>query len=116
MEKNMKKVNILGSEYTIEYKKREEEKLFKSGEADGYCDSTSKRIVIREQDECDNLDNYQVYLKKITRHEIIHAFMFESGLGSNFQHIDFGHEETIVDWIAYQFQKMQKVFEEVGCI
>lgn len=112
----MKKVNILGSEYTIEYKKREEDKCFASGEADGYCDSTSKRIVLREEDEKDDLDVFSVHLKRITRHEIVHAFMFESGLGSNFQHVDIGHEETMVDWIAYQFPKMQKVFEEVGCL
>ena len=112
----MKKVNILGAEYTIEYKKRYEDKQFASGEADGYCDSTSKRIVLREEDEKDNVDDFSVHIKKIARHEIVHAFMFESGLGSNFEHIGFGHEETMVDWIAYQFPKMQKVFEEVGCL
>lgn len=109
----MRKCNILGTEYTIEHLKRENDKMFKSGEADGYCDSSSKRIVLREEDECDNLDDYSVYMKKLTRHELIHAFMFESGLGSNFQHIDFGHEETMVDWIAYQFPKMLAVFTEL---
>lgn len=109
----MQKVNILGTEYTIEHLKREKDKMFRSGEADGYCDSSSKRIVLREEDEDNNLDDYSVYMKKLTRHEIIHAFMFESGLGSNFQHIEFGHEETMVDWIAYQFPKMLAVFTEL---
>ncbi len=112
----MKKVNILGTEYTIEHLKREKDKTLRSGEADGYCDSSSKRIVLRKEDEHDNIDDYTVYLKKLTRHEIVHAFMFESGLGSNFEHVNFGHEETMVDWIAYQFPKMLKVFEDVDCL
>jgi hypothetical protein len=31
-------------------------------------------------------------------------------------HREFGHDETYVDWIAVQFSKMQKAFEEVGCL
>lgn len=112
----MKTVNILGAEYKIEHLKREEDKLFKNGEADGYCDSSSKRIVLRMEDDMDNLDDYSVYLKKLTRHEIIHAFLFESGLGSNFQHKEWGHEETMVDWIAYQFPKMLQVFKDAECL
>ena len=112
----MKTVNILGAEYTIEHLKREEDRMFKNGEADGYCDSSSKRIVLRMEDDMDNLDDYSVYLKKLTRHEIIHAFLFESGLGSNFQHKEWGHEETMVDWIAYQFPKMLQVFKDAECL
>lgn len=112
----MKTVNILGAEYKIEHLKREEDKMFKNGEADGYCDSSSKRIVLRMEDDMDNLDDYSVYLKKLTRHEIIHAFLFESGLGSNFQHKEWGHEETMVDWIAYQFPKMLQAFKDAECL
>lgn len=112
----IKKINVLGAEYTIEHLKRDEDKMFKNGEADGYCDSSSKRIVLRMEDDMDNLDDYSVYLKKLTRHEIIHAFLFESGLGSNFQHKEWGHEETMVDWIAYQFPKMLQVFKDAECL
>lgn len=112
----MQTINVLGTDYTIEYKERSADKMFSSGAADGYCDSTSKRIVLRKEDEQDNLDNYSVYMKKLTRHEVVHAFMFESGLGSNFQHIEFGQEETMVDWIAYQFPKMLEVFRKLDII
>lgn len=27
-----------------------------------------------------------------------------------------GHEETMIDWIAIQFPKMLKTFEKVGCL
>ena len=108
-----KTVNILGTEYRIEHLKRYEDSMLNSGEADGYCDSTSKRIVLRIKDEKDNSDDYSVYLKKLTRHEIIHAFLFESGLGSNFEHPGFGHEEIMVDWIEYHFRTLLQFFLEL---
>ena len=109
-------INVLGTEYTIEHLKREDDKMFNIGGADGYCDSSSKRIVLRLEDEKDDFDDYSVYLKKITRHEIIHAFLFESGLGSNVEHPNFGHEETMVDWIAVQFPKILKVYQELDIL
>lgn len=109
------KVNILGTEYTIEERSEEEDALMK--DMDGYCDKTTKKIVVSKPSADSNLGNYEWYQKKIKRHEIIHAFLFESGLHENFEHAkQFGHEETMVDWIAVQFPKMQKAFEEAGCL
>lgn len=99
-------VDILGTTYNIKRKKLDEN-------VDGWCDDTSKTIVIRK----DNYNNVEdLYLmKKQLRHEIIHAFLSESGLSVNFEHcIRFGHEETMVDWIAIQFPKIHKVYEELG--
>lgn len=110
----MKKVNILGTEYTIEVVSKQDDTFLEK--CDGYCDKTSKRIVVRAEDNENELDSYGVYLKTITRHEIIHAFLFESGLHNNFTHPEYGHDETMVDWIAVQFPKMLKVFEEAGCL
>ena len=56
-------------------------------------------------------------MRYITRNwqEIIHAFMFESGLGYSWQHAEeFGHDETTVDWFARQFAKIHKAFVEWG--
>ena len=47
-------INVLGTEYTIEHLKREDDKMFNIGGADGYCDSSSKRIVLRIEDEKDD--------------------------------------------------------------
>lgn len=112
----MKMVNILGTEYTLEIKQKADDKYLKDGSRDGYCDKTSRKIVVRSEDEESELDEYEVYLKSIIRHEIVHAFLFESGLHENFCHPPFGHEETMVDWIAVQFPKMQKAFEEAGAL
>lgn len=109
------KINILGTEYNLVEQTREENTDFTKLNCDGYCDNTSKTIAIRILDENDTVDDFETYMNTIKRHEIIHAFMFESGLGQNWKHQRWGHEETTVDWFARQFSKIQKIFEEVGC-
>ena len=105
-----KTVNILGTEYTIKRKK------FSSEDCDGYCDNTNKVIVVRK-DNYNNVGNFEWLMKKQLRHEIIHAFLSESGLQSNFEHSQrFGHEETMVDWIAIQFPKMLEVFKKLDIL
>lgn len=104
------KVNILGTEYTIERRELNGEGI------DGYCDYSAKIIVIRS-DNTNNLEDFERHMKKQLRHELIHAFLAESGLQSNFEHSNqWGHEETMIDWVAIQFPKMYEVFKEVGCL
>lgn len=99
----MKKVNVLGTEYTIENEKLDE--------IDGYCDKTTHRVVVTEKGEDCDLGDFESYQRKVTRHELIHAFLFESGL-----HQEFGHDEVTIDWMASQFPKMVKAFREAGCL
>lgn len=108
------KIDVLGTKYTISEKTKDQDNFL--DKCDGYCDKTVKKIVITKEPADSELDNWEVYRKKILRHEIIHAFLYESGLQENFQHIKFGHEETTVDWIAIQFPKMLKAFKEAECI
>ena len=113
----MKVVNILGTTYTIEERTEDEDAILKG--VDAYCDRTTKEIVIvkLDSDNC-TIHNPEWYRNKLIRHEIIHAFLFESGLGecSEWNKNDSQHSEQIVDWLAIQFPKIQKVFEKVGCI
>ena len=103
-------VNILGTEYHIKFKEMKDDTI------DGYCDYSSKQIVIRSDNEY-KLGDFEELQKKQLRHEIIHAFMAESGLQSNWEHnIEFGHEETTVDWFAIQAPKIYKAFLEIGII
>jgi len=107
------KIDVLGTEYTIYIKDKAEDAILNN--CDGYCDKTSHSIVVTTKDaECD-LDNFEVYQKKILRHEIIHAFLFESGLHENRTH-DQGHDETFVDWIAVQFPKLLTAFKAADCL
>lgn len=109
------KVNILGTEYEIKF--GNEEKYPSLEGLDGYCDSSTKEIVVDDMKKSEgqvrakgNLKDYQ---KTCLRHEIIHAFMEESGLSGNFEHKTIGIEETVVDWFAIQSPKIFKVFTEL---
>lgn len=104
------KVNILGTEYHIEFKELEDDGI------DGYCDYSSKHIVMRS-DNVYELEDFEWLQKKQLRHEIIHEFMAESGLQANWEHeTQFGHEETVVDWFAIQCPKIFAVFMQLGLI
>lgn len=108
------KICILGTEYTIlEQSQEENEKL---AECDGYCDKTSKTIVVTTKDKQCDLDDFSIYQKKVKRHEIIHAFLFESGLHENWKHDTYGHDESYVDWIATQFPKLIEAFKAADAL
>ena len=107
-------VSVLGTIYTIEIKTPEEEPGLEN--CDGFCDNTSKRIVVKPETKNDNLDQYDVYMRKVLRHEIIHAFLNESGIQENYKSANYGHDEVLVDWFAIQHHKITKAFAEAGCL
>lgn len=102
------KINVLGTEYVIVFEK------LTGSDIDGFCDYTSKEIHIRSDNE-NKVGNFEELQRKQLRHEIIHAFLSESGLQANFEHCSkFGHDETMVDWIAIQWHKINAVFKQLG--
>lgn len=107
---SMDKINVLGTEYSVEYK-TEIDDVGLVG-LKGYCDSTSKRIVLRKAGERSPMDADKPELDAdaTVRHEIVHAFLFESGLS------EYSHDETLVEWIAVQFPKMLDVLSGMGCL
>lgn len=105
-------VNILGTKYVIQYKSPSNDKFLRK--CDGYCDTSSKNIVVTTENS--DLDDFPAYQKKCLRHEIIHAFFYESGLAENWEHKNFGQEETIVDWIAIQFPKLLEIFRKASAL
>lgn len=114
-------VNILGTEYSITFKddgKVCSEMQMPLGECGGYCNAFSKEIVIAILDTCTDSEKAKKNLIRInTRHEIIHAFLSESGLGDNAKGSNcWSKNEEMVDWIAIQFPKILKAFQEVGCL
>lgn len=104
-------VDVLGTTYTIIKSDRSKDVRLEG--LDGYCDSSINTIVI---DTFKTTDTSKVdlnrYEKEVIRHELIHAFFEESGLRG----CSWGSNEEIVDWIAIQFPKMLKVFEELNVI
>lgn len=107
------KVNILGTEYEIimDALKEEYPKLKK---CTGYTDFSIKQIVISklERDEM-TITDLEWFRRKVLRHELIHAFLYESGLAEN---SDYAENEEMVDWIAMQFEKMLEIFTKLKII
>ena len=101
-------INVLGTEYTIhETDEHTENRLC---DCDGFCDKTTKEICITTAPKECSLGDWTWYRNKILRHEIIHAFLFESGLSVN---SDWADNEEMIDWIAYQLPKIQKALESI---
>lgn len=106
-------VVILGVPYVIERSDPSADDALAS--IDGYCDSTTKRIVVttEEYNGADRLDDIDAFRNKQIRHEIVHAFLSESGLEENSGWAD---NEEIVDWIAMQGPKIYKAWQEANAI
>lgn len=112
-----RKINILGTEYRIEFRKEDEDTILK--DCNGYCDVTVKLIVVLAEPnkECD-YEDFSFIQKKTLRHEIVHAFLSESGLFNNTYNVDAGwaKNEEMIDWFAIQSPKIFKVYSELGII
>lgn len=107
-----KTVNILGVPYDIRfYSGSNDAKL---EDACGYTEMYSKEIIIDDfKPDEKTVNDSESFKRKVLRHEIVHAFLQESGLG---ECSDWARNEEMVDWIALQFEKMQKAMKEAGAI
>lgn len=117
------KVNILGTEYTIEKKAFKDEPIFEKKCVDGYCDGRLKKIVycdMRTHPIMENdTDEYcKVCEKQTLRHEVIHGFFNESGLMESSAQFTGGwsQNEEMVDWISLQSPKIFKTFQELDIL
>ena len=116
-------VNVLGTEYTITVKKYDEDEAFARRSIDGYCDGLIKQIVVCDMStykgwEHEPPETIAVSQKETLRHEIVHAFFDESGLGSSSISVDgaWAKNEEMVDWIALQGPKIFKAWQEAGAV
>lgn len=117
-----KKINILGTTYTIRKVDKGQDEYMDRMHFGGYCDGDSKEIVLLNMRTLPDFANDPKEVierreKETLRHEVIHAFFNESGLKWNTTHIDmpWAKNEEMVDWIAIQFPKILKAFVELEC-
>jgi hypothetical protein len=104
-------ISILGQDY--DYGEIDARSDMKMEGNDGYCDGYGKIIRVNntyndKYPTC--ISDLEAYIRQVKRHEIIHAFFEESGLES------YKHDELIVEWIAKQFPKLTKAFQQVGAL
>jgi len=106
-------VNILGVPYEIIIGSEDDYPQLEN--CTGYTETLSKKIVVQSVEglvgdpRC--LQRIDIFQKSTIRHEIIHAFLYESGLDGN---SEWATNEEIVDWIALQSPKMTKAFTDAG--
>ena len=110
-------VNILGTEWTINIVKEFPQHLKEYEETStGLCNGFDKDIWVKNMSEMD-CKNKDKLLKNVIRHEITHAFFFESGLSENTGYSAcWATNEEMVDWFAIQSPKIFKVFQELDIL
>lgn len=109
------KANILGSEWSVVFGTEKEYPTL--SEMDGYADFSTNQIVIDTMEKADgqigSKGDMTAYKKQVIRHEIIHAFLYESGLEACSTTSDnWALNEEMVDWFAIQSPKIFKLFYE----
>lgn len=113
-------VNILGSKWLIKYV--DDDPAFE--EAEGYCEGNERIIIIQNVSIAEKNDPLAISIsaqyinqKRVLRHEIIHAYLIESGLDSSALSVDnWATNEEMVDWFARQSPKIFKTFKELKLI
>lgn len=116
----IKKVSILGTEYEVHLNVSVQDDESLNGLC-GYCAPKSRKIVVADFNTVESWKNEGEKEKarvsrETTRHEVIHAFLAESGLWGNSNGVDcWALNEEMVDWFAVQWPKIRKVFNLLDC-
>lgn len=109
-------INVLGTAYVLKICTEQEDERLKG--YDGATDNTTKELLVESYEGADAeglKGNLRAQIDKNKRHEIIHAFLCESGLAENSTD-QWALNEEMVDWIAMQFPKLLQAFEAADAI
>lgn len=113
-------VNVMGCNYKIIRVNRDQYKTCEG--ADGWCDLYGKKIYYVDPETAPDNDpigaSPEELVKQVLRHEIVHAFLAESGLAFNSHSIvgAWAMNEEMVDWIAWNGDKLYKAWKETGLV
>lgn len=113
-------ITVLGCEYQITVVQHDQYKTCEG--CDGWTDPYSKKIFLIDQTanpDCDPIATDPAgRMKQVLRHEIVHAFLNESGLvyNSNFSMQGWATNEEMVDWIAWNGEKLYQAWKEAGLV
>ena len=116
-------VNILGQNYRVVVKKYADDEAFAKNSIDGYCDWHTKDLVICDMASWPGWERepkvtVRASMRQTLRHEIVHAFLYESGLAdSSFTESGpWAKNEEMVDWIAAQGPKIYQAWKEAKAL
>lgn len=122
MSNEIKKINVLGTEYTLHIKKYDEDETFDRLGFCGYCDYWVHEIIVCDMTtykgwEHEPFATAEAAQNQTIRHEIVHAFLSESGLlSSHTSNNSWAKDEEVIDWFAAQGAKIYAAWEEAGAI
>ena len=112
-------VNILGAEWSVKFGDEKDYPVLEK--ADGVTDSSTRELIVHNMDSSKGQigakRDLDAYRRKVLRHEIIHAFLYESGLGENSNEVGaWALNEEMVDWLAFQIPKIISVMQKAGAL
>lgn len=109
-------INVMGTDVRVEFRKPADDK--KLSHSDGYYDHSVNLIVVLIPEPDDStVENLEQYQKRVLRHELMHAFLHESGLSANSgQSEAWACNEEMVDWFSIQAPKIFRVFQKEGLL
>ncbi len=115
------RITILDAEYAVIFKPDAEvcaDVAAEIGDCGGYCSPHAKTIAIANLDQCHATGQERETLRRMNlRHEIVHAFLHESGLSFNANGTDcWAKNEEMVDWFAIQGPKIYKAWKDAAAI
>lgn len=109
-----KQIGILGARWTIEERRAQDDKRLDT--CDGYCDWSTRLIVVEREAE-GTLGDMDRYVRKVLRHEIVHAFLLECGLAeSTYPAEAWAHNEEMVDWFARMGPRIWAAWLAAGAV
>ena len=110
-----KEIDVLGTAYRVVICTEKDDSRLHN--MDGLCDASAKECIIDSFETVKNDPDAMKYLdmqtRKVIRHELIHAFLYESGLA---ECSAWAQNEEMVDWIARQFPKLHKAFAQADAL
>ena len=120
-------VNVLGTPYRVEMRRRDDDIDLKSGSG-AYCHGNLKLIVVGDLSTYDGnvrLENKRLDMVAVRdseclnlRHELIHAYLNESGLQDDAFEVRkaWPNNEEMVGWFAIQSPKIFATYKELGIL
>lgn len=103
-------VDVLGTKYAVRIRNEKEDPELKG--LNGYCMTLEKVIVA--DDKQSHIKGQDDITKRTLRHELMHAFFYESGLDNEAPWAS--SEEQLVDWFALQLPKIIKACQEIDAL
>ena len=125
-------VNVLGTEYRVEMRDHNDDPSFTEDDSSAYCYCDAKLIVVgnlltfpaatgtaASKEEGSTIHGACIEGECVAlRHELIHAFLNESGLrwDSHAHSGAWAKNEEMIDWFAIQSPKIFATYKELGIL